>query len=345
MTRVAIHMLTAYPPSNPNRDETGQPKTAVVGGKTRQRISSQCIKRNWRLSEPMTQLDEKFSMRTRGLGSEVLKRLTASGTPPKIAMERSKKIAEKFGKVDGKRAPDHSEMVVFGHEEWNASIALAELIGSEQRDPTEAELNALPRATQSIDCALFGRMRAADPSLNVDAAVSVSHCLTTNQANIDSDFWTSVDDLKQADERADGGAGGMGDVEFGSGIYYTYVDIDVAQLIKNLSGDTGRASNAIAALIKAMATTTPGGHRTTFGHQGRASYLRAEIGDSSGNLFCPAFESPINSMGKAIEALRTTAEKIGRVYSLEREVSELSVTDEIGTLSEVVQAAVRTIER
>ncbi len=344
MKHIAIHMLTAYPPSNPNRDETGQPKTAVVGGKTRQRISSQCIKRTWRLSGPMSHLCDQFSMRTRGLGSEVLKLLTANGTLPKVAMDRAKKIAEKFGKIDPKRTPDHSEMVVFGHEEWGAAMALAQVLGQEQRDPTEAELDALPRSTQSIDCALFGRMRAADPSLNVDAAVSVSHCLTVNQANIESDFWTSVDDLKQADENADGGAGGMGDVEFGSGIYYTYVDIDVAQLLENLSGDSGRARDAIGALIKAMATTTPGGHRATFGHQGRASYLRAEIGDSSGNLFCPAFETPINSMTKAIEKLRATSENISRVYSLERHIAELSVPEETGTLSQVIQAAVQTVE-
>lgn len=49
--KIGIHMLTAYPPSNPNRDETGQPKTAIVGGVNRQRISSQAIKRAWRLSD------------------------------------------------------------------------------------------------------------------------------------------------------------------------------------------------------------------------------------------------------------------------------------------------------
>ncbi|KAA8425643.1 type I-E CRISPR-associated protein Cas7/Cse4/CasC, partial [Acetobacter sp. DmW_125123] len=43
-----LHLLTFYPPSNVNRDDTGNPKTATVGGVTRLRISSQALKRAWR---------------------------------------------------------------------------------------------------------------------------------------------------------------------------------------------------------------------------------------------------------------------------------------------------------
>lgn len=31
-TFVQFHLLTVYPPSNPNRDDTGRPKQALVGG-------------------------------------------------------------------------------------------------------------------------------------------------------------------------------------------------------------------------------------------------------------------------------------------------------------------------
>ena len=37
--KIGIHMLTPYAPSNPNRDELGSPKTAVVGGALRQRLN------------------------------------------------------------------------------------------------------------------------------------------------------------------------------------------------------------------------------------------------------------------------------------------------------------------
>ena len=38
---VDIHVLQTLPPSNPNRDDTGAPKTATFGGVQRMRISSQ----------------------------------------------------------------------------------------------------------------------------------------------------------------------------------------------------------------------------------------------------------------------------------------------------------------
>ena len=48
---VQIHMLQSMPPGNTNRDDTGQPKMSIFGGVTRGRISSQCLKRNIRLSQ------------------------------------------------------------------------------------------------------------------------------------------------------------------------------------------------------------------------------------------------------------------------------------------------------
>ena len=47
---VQMHMLQSMPPGNLNRDDTGQPKKCLFGGTTRGRISSQCLKRNIRLS-------------------------------------------------------------------------------------------------------------------------------------------------------------------------------------------------------------------------------------------------------------------------------------------------------
>ena len=40
-----LHLLTFHAPSNINRDDTGRPKTAIVGGVERLRLSSQAIKR------------------------------------------------------------------------------------------------------------------------------------------------------------------------------------------------------------------------------------------------------------------------------------------------------------
>mgnify|MGYP000495326082 FL=1 len=44
-TFINIHALISHPSSMMNRDDSGLQKTAVFGGTTRSRISSQCLKR------------------------------------------------------------------------------------------------------------------------------------------------------------------------------------------------------------------------------------------------------------------------------------------------------------
>ena len=46
---VDFHILQTLPPSNVNRDDMGSPKTAVYGGVTRARVSSQAWKRAMRV--------------------------------------------------------------------------------------------------------------------------------------------------------------------------------------------------------------------------------------------------------------------------------------------------------
>ena len=75
-----LHLLTTYPPSNPNRDDLGRPKTAIVGGRMRQRISSQAIKRAVRESEAFcTALVGHKGERTQRLGQVVLAHLVEKG--------------------------------------------------------------------------------------------------------------------------------------------------------------------------------------------------------------------------------------------------------------------------
>ena len=50
-TFINIHTLISHPSSMMNRDDSGLQKTAVFGGTTRSRISSQCLKRAIRQSD------------------------------------------------------------------------------------------------------------------------------------------------------------------------------------------------------------------------------------------------------------------------------------------------------
>ena len=76
-TFIEMHALRSFPPSNLNRDDLGTPKTAVFGGVRRLRISSQCLKRTWRMSEHFRGVfaEDQLGIRTDRLPEEVLKAL------------------------------------------------------------------------------------------------------------------------------------------------------------------------------------------------------------------------------------------------------------------------------
>src|SRR5438046_1668502 len=76
-TFIEMHALRSFPPSNLNRDDLGSPKTAVFGGVRRLRISSQCLKRTWRMSEHFRGqfAEDQLGVRTDRLPEEVLRAL------------------------------------------------------------------------------------------------------------------------------------------------------------------------------------------------------------------------------------------------------------------------------
>ena len=100
---VQLHFLTAYPPSNPNRDDQGRPKTAIYGGAPRLRLSSQSLKRAARMSDAMRKgLEGHMGERTQRIGDEVRKHLLAQDADEKRAGAIAQDVADIFGKVDEK---------------------------------------------------------------------------------------------------------------------------------------------------------------------------------------------------------------------------------------------------
>ena len=97
---IQLHLLTSYPPSNLNRDDLGRPKTAVMGGKTRLRVSSQSLKRAWRTSDVFSEtLKGHVGTRTKVMGVEVFHALCKKEVTEDKAKDWAKQIAEVFGKL------------------------------------------------------------------------------------------------------------------------------------------------------------------------------------------------------------------------------------------------------
>ena len=102
---------------------------------------------------------------------------------------------------------------------------------------------------------MFGRMLANATKYNVEAAVQVAHAITVHEVAVEDDYFTAVDDLNKGDD--DAGAAHLGETEFASGLFYTYICIDKTLLQENLDGDAVPANTAIKAFVEAATKVAP----------------------------------------------------------------------------------------
>ena len=339
-----LHYLTIYPLSNPNRDDLGRPKTASYGGVPRLRISSQALKRAARTSDVMqVELDGHLGDRTQRIGEVVRDVLSGDVGSEEQVTEIATKVADVFGKLDadaGKKGAIRTRQLAFiSPDERSAAIELAQKALAGEKLPQGEELKKLVLRTAdgAADVAMFGRMLADDPDFNRDAAVQVSHALTTHRALVEDDYYTAVDDLKGPAE--DAGAGFVGEAGFGSGVFYTYACVNTALLAENLEGDRKLAATAAAALVESLATATPSGKRNSFAHQTRAGYIRAENGDVQPRSLAGAFFKPVEGddlMAASVAALENSAADLNAAYgACCDETIVMNVTEGSGTLKEI----------
>lgn len=346
MNRFAqLHLLTAYPPANLNRDDLGRPKTARMGGAERLRISSQSLKRAWRTSSVFKEaLAGHVGTRTKEMGVGLYKRMTSAGIGEKNAREWTRAIAGVFGKLkaSNKDKPlndlEIEQLAHFAPEEIAAIDELVDTLIAEKRAPADEGLDLLRKNHRAADIALFGRMLAAATKYNVEASAQVAHALTVHKVAVEDDFFTAVDDLNPGDE--DVGAGHMGINEFGAGLFYLYICIDRCLLVENLSGDKELASRAIAALVESAATVAPTGKQASFGSRARASYILCECGNAQPRSLVSAFLQPVagqDQLADAVKGIDNLVDKFDQAYgdgASRRAVMNVSAGE--GSLKDVI---------
>ena len=337
-----LHILTHYPPSNLNRDDLNRPKTAFMGGEQRLRVSSQSLKRAWRTSELFQEaLKGHIGTRTKEMGRRVFERLVEGGVKEKQATEWARQIAGVFGKIKGPKDPhplDIEQLAHFTPQEQEAVFKLADRLAAEGRSPSQDELQLLRRNDRAVDIALFGRMLAAAPRYNSEAAVQVAHAVTVNRVVLEEDFFTAVDDLNPGEE--DVGAGHMGELEFGSGTFYLYICCDCRLLSDNLGGDRDLAGRSLGALVEAAATVGPTGKQNSFASRAYASYIMAERGERKPRSLAWSFIPAVNDFDQvrgAINRLKETRDRMDQVYGpLAEAQMELDAAAGKGSLQQIV---------
>ncbi|MFA1549907.1 type I-E CRISPR-associated protein Cas7/Cse4/CasC [Actinomadura chokoriensis] len=297
---VDFHILQTVPPANLNRDDQGNPKEAYFGGKRRSRVSSQAWKRATRMTFAEHLPPAQHATRTKRIAGQLAKRIEDR---TELDAEQAARIAgavlEPLGIKAGKKAGDTAYLLFFGYQQLDD---ITGLITGRAEELSTLDDDALKKAAQDLavkeklqsghpmEVALFGRMVADIPSLNVDAAVQVAHALSTHEVVLESDYYTAVDDESQKVDET--GAGMIGYVGYNSATLYRYATVSLHQLAENLGG-TDAALEATSRFAEAFARSMPTGHINAFAHRTLPSLVAVVVRDDQPVNLVSAFERPV----------------------------------------------------
>ena len=310
---VDIHVLQTVPPSCVNRDDTGSPKTAVYGGTTRARVSSQAWKHAMRGDFRKMFATEELGVRSLKVVSLVADEIAAiDSTISEKA--RNKKAAEalKAAGISIKSTKDDdiekADALFFMSNKQAKEIAKLVCDGEEDKNAYKKALKDNP----SVDIALFGRMAASDPTLNYDAAAQVAHAISTHTIQNEYDYFTAVDDL-QDDDNA--GAGHLGTVEFNSSTLYRYANVNVSELAKTLDG-VSDAADVVRKYVETFVLSMPTGKENTFANRTFPDAVYVTVRNDQPVNLCGAFERPVrvSEEGYAAESENRLVEYAKKVY-------------------------------
>lgn len=321
-TFINIHTLISHPSSMMNRDDSGLQKTAIFGGSTRSRISSQCLKRAIRQSEIYKEAVDEVSIRTNKF--DELLALCLQEIPekdPKLVEDVLLNLGSKVKKEKNKETGETKR--VFDAVQPYSIGTIKEAINMVE---AETELKTLKNIVHipTFDVALSGRMDASCPDRNVEAAMSVAHSLTTHSADIEVDWFTACDDL------AEQGSGHIGTTEFSSGVFYRYASINVDLLAQNTHKTKQELSDIINTVIRCFAQVSPSAKQKSFAAHNPADFVMVTKSDQPLSL-ANAFRSPIKNksdvMEKSIESLINHYQKLVDGYELNSQEKAFDLTE------------------
>jgi len=341
-TRIEFHILQSFPVSCLNRDDMGAPKSALIGGVPRARVSSQCWKRAIRMQ--MHELGVNTAKRTLLLDRLIKEKCLAHGATDEQAVfcgnyfaaafdkeqnnqkakkKGAKSKAEEVEKESEETASEASEKTkrsLFFISDHEAEAVADAFEKNNFGEIPKEELknickNSVNTAHDGLDIALFGRMAANAPDLNIEAAASVAHAISTHRVNSEIDFFTAVDECKPPEDSH--GAGHMGPLEFNSATYYRYVSLDLGQLADTLKGND--IQEAVELFTKALFLAFPAARQATMSAASPWNY--AIITVRKGQRMQLSFNDPVKSsrekpdmVAASVESLKAQFEAVEHMY-------------------------------
>lgn len=304
-----IHFLAPYTAALLNRDDSGLAKRLPYGGALRTRVSSQCLKRHWRLADDPHALHAIDGADAAFRSREVIDRKVFGDWSAGVDAEVIKAIREVLLKsVYGDKGVDKKsrQTLLLGQAEVDFLIETARHLVAEaagDAKAAKAAAEAWAKAGKSnlkamsegaalpggLTGALFGRMVTSDPKANIDAPVHVAHAFTVHAEEAESDYFIAADDLAR-DE--DTGADTIQETELTSGLFYGYVVVDLPGLLSNLGDDVRLAGDVLHNLLYLVAEVSPGAKLGSTAPYSRASFLLVEAGDRQPRSLAEAYRTP-----------------------------------------------------
>lgn len=358
---IQIHTLHNYPGALLNRDDAGLAKRLPYGDAIRTRISSQCLKRHWRVADDhfaLSGLGVPMAIRSRSTLDLIRKELQERGVGEALAQAaaeglRAAGLLDKGKDLKGKDALETGQAVLLGRAEIDYLVKRCMELTQEHTDEKALKLavakflkdekkniEALVHGS-GLESALFGRMVTSDVLASRDAAVYVAHAFTVHEAQVENDYFTVVDDLMR--EAGEQGSAGIFDTELASGLYYGYVVVDVPQLVANLEGTKEEWSTlpadrrelsgrVVQHLLHLIATVSPGAKRGSTAPFEWAKFLLVEVGDWQPRSLAGAFQNALDLQqpdirGAAVKKLSDEIGKLDAAYGAPLERRFLALDD------------------
>lgn len=320
---IDFHVLQTVPPSCVNRDDAGRPKTAVYGGVTRARVSSQAWKHAMR-NYFTESLGEVIGQRTKGIVGMVAEEI-ARLDPAAKSVELAESVLQDGVGLAIKSAEKGTDALFFMSHKQAQALAKIAVAYPKQLKKKSAECKAALCDNPAIDMALFGRMVAKHPSLEYDAAAQVAHSISTHEIENEIDFFTAHDD-RQPEGAI--GAAYMDMTEFNSSTLYRYATVNVLELEKNLPG---QAAQVVRAFADAFVHAMPTGKQNAFANRTLPDDIYVTIRRDQSVSLAPAFEKPVTAtrnsgyMAGSEKALAEYANRLERQGMAEPPVLALCV--------------------
>jgi CRISPR system Cascade subunit CasC len=329
---IELHMIQNFAPANLNRDDTNNPKDCEFGGVRRARISSQCIKRAIRTSPVFAETTGvDVGTRTKWLVDLLCRRLAGEDQGEERKEEATAiltafvpKYASKLDKGSEKTAvllylsSDETDNIVQTLRQNWESLADEKTRENTVNQLVKTLVKAHKGQTSAPDIALFGRMLAEQPELNLEAACQVAHAISTHRVTMEMDFFTAADDLNPEDTA---GAAMMGFTGFDSACFYRYARVDWGQLVQNLNDDDGLSRRTVEGFLRAAVAAVPSGKQKGFAANNPPSLLLAVVRqDGMGWSLANAFERPVSARGSdglvtpSVAALDTYWGRLCQIY-------------------------------